>query len=160
MSACQCNDKEKYEKLDQLIARYQDVPGPLMPVMQQAQDIFGYLPLEVQNKIAEGFNLPLTEVYGVSTFYSQFALEPKGKHTVSLCMGTACYVKGSQAVMEKLRAELGVAEGKTTEDGVFTLLGTRCLGCCGLAPVMMVNDEVYGRLVPGDISGILAKYRE
>jgi len=150
---------EQFEQLDQLIAKYKGTQGPLMPVMQQAQGIFGYLPIEVQNRIAEGLDIPMTEVYGVATFYSQFALEPKGDNTISVCLGTACYVRGAKAVMERLQKELGgIEEGKTTADGKFTLLGTRCLGCCGLAPVLMINDNVHGRLVPEDIPGILAQY--
>lgn len=152
-------EKEKFQQLDQLIAEYKDQKGPLMPVMQKAQAIFGYLPLEVQTIIAEGLGVPLTEVYGVSTFYSQFSLEPKGENVVSVCLGTACYVKGASKVFERLQEELGVEQGKTTPDGKFTLLGTRCLGCCGLAPVMMINDEVYGRLTPDAVKDILDKYR-
>ena len=153
-------DKEKLQKLDELIEHYKGTKGPLMPVMQKAQDIFGYLPMEAQVKIAEGLNVPLTEVYGVCTFYSQFALEPKGENTVSVCLGTACYVKGADKVMDEIKKELGVPEGKTTPDGKFTLLGTRCLGCCGLAPVMMVNDEVHGRLTPDSVKAILDSYRK
>jgi len=152
-------EKEKFQKLEELIAKYKDSKGPLMPVMQQAQEIFGYLPLEVQSAIATGLNVPLTDVYGVATFYSQFVLEPKGENTVSICLGTACYVKGADKVFARLQDELGVSPGKTTADGKFTLLGTRCLGCCGLAPVMMINDDVYGRLTPDAVKGIIEKYR-
>ncbi|MDD3243171.1 MAG: NADH-quinone oxidoreductase subunit NuoE [Eubacteriales bacterium] len=152
-------EKEKFQKLDELIAQYKDKKGPLMPVMQHAQEIFGYLPLEVQSAIADGLNVPLTDVYGVATFYSQFVLEPKGDNTVSICLGTACYVKGASKVFDRVQEELGVAPGKTTADGKFTLLATRCLGCCGLAPVMMINDDVYGRLTPDVVKGILDKYR-
>lgn len=152
-------DKAKFDKLAGVIAQHKGQKGPLMPVMQAAQDIFGYLPLEVQNTIAEGLDVPLTEVYGVATFYSQFSLEAKGEHVVSVCMGTACYVKGSEKVLERLALELGVQPGKTTADNRFTLLQTRCLGCCGLAPVMMVGDDVYGRLTPDEVPAILKKYR-
>jgi NADH:ubiquinone oxidoreductase subunit E len=152
------SEQEKYAKLQQVIAEHKDQKGPLMPVMQAAQEIFGYLPLKVQNTIADAFKIPLTEVYGVATFYSQFTLEPKGLHTISVCLGTACYVKGSQAVLDKLKTALKINEGATTPDGKFTLLSTRCLGCFGLAPVMTVDEEVYGRLTPSDIETILAKY--
>lgn len=152
------SEQQKYAKLQEIIAEHQEQKGPLMPVMQAAQELFGYLPLEVQNVIAEGLKVPLTEVYGVATFYSQFSLEPTGEHTVSVCLGTACYVKGAQAVVDKIKSILKIEEGKTTEDGKFTLLGTRCLGCCGLAPVLTVDSEVYGRLAPADIADILAKY--
>ena len=152
--------KDKYEELNQVIADLKDQPGALMPVLQKAQGIFGCVPMDVQKIIAEGLGVTLSEVYGVATFYSQFRLEPNGKYTISVCLGTACYVKGSQKVLDRLSEELGTPVGKTSPDGLFTLNATRCLGACGLAPVMTINDEVYGRLVPDDIPGILAKYRE
>ena len=152
--------KDKYEQLNQVIADLKDQPGALMPVLQKAQGIFGCVPMDVQKIIAEGLGVTLSEVYGVATFYSQFRLEPNGKYTISVCLGTACYVKGSQKVLDRLSEELQTPVGKTSKDGLFTLNATRCLGACGLAPVMTVNDEVYGRLVPDDIPGILAKYRE
>lgn len=151
-------EKAQYDQLQAVIDEYKDTKGPLMRVMQHAQEIFGYLPIEVQNFIAEGLHVPMTEVYGVASFYSQFSMEPKGEHTISVCMGTACYVKGAKAVLERIKKELSVEDGKTTPDGRFTLLGTRCLGCCGLAPVMTIDGEVYGRLVADDIPDILAKY--
>lgn len=153
-------NKDKFDKLADVIESRKDDKGALMPVMQAAQDIFGYLPLEVQNYIAESLNVPLTEVYGVATFYSQFTLEGNGEHLVSVCMGTACYVKGAEKVLERVGIELGVKPGKTTPDGKFTLQQTRCLGCCGLAPVMMIGEEVYGRLSADDVPGILAKYKD
>ena len=152
--------KDKYEQLQQVIAELKDQPGALMPVLQKAQGIFGCVPMDVQKIIAEGLGVTLSEVYGVATFYSQFRLEPNGKYTISVCLGTACYVKGSQKVLDRLSEELHTPVGKTSPDGLFTLNATRCLGACGLAPVMTINDEVYGRLVPDDIPGILAKYRE
>ena len=152
--------KDNYEQLNQVIAELKDQPGALMPVLQRAQGIFGCVPMDVQKIIAEGLGVTLSEVYGVATFYSQFRLEPNGKYTISVCLGTACYVKGSQKVLDRLSEELQTPVGKTSPDGLFTLNATRCLGACGLAPVMTINDEVYGRLVPDDIPGILAKYRE
>ena len=152
--------KDKYEQLNQVIAELKDQPGALMPVLQKAQGIFGCVPMDVQKIIAEGLGVTLSEVYGVATFYSQFRLEPNGKYTISVCLGTACYVKGSQKVLDRLSEELQTPVGKTSPDGLFTLNATRCLGACGLAPVMTINDEVYGRLVPDEIPGILAKYRE
>ena len=149
---------EQEAKLQEVIQKYKGVPGGTMPVMQQAQEIFGYLPEEVQIKIAEGMEIPLEEVYGISTFYSLYDLNPKGQYKITVCLGTACYVKGSQAVLDRLAEELKVPVGKTTADGKFTLNATRCLGACGLAPVMMIGDEVYGRLTPDEIPGILAKY--
>ena len=129
-----------------------------MPVLQEAMNIFGYVPQDVQEMIADGLGTTLSEVYGVSTFYSQFSLEPKGEHVIGVCLGTACYVKGSQKVLDRLCEELKVEVGRTTKDGKFTLNATRCLGACGLAPVMMIGDEVYGRLTPDQVPGILAKY--
>ncbi|MGI6200843.1 MAG: NADH-quinone oxidoreductase subunit NuoE [Christensenellales bacterium] len=152
--------KDKFEQLQQIIDAHKDQEGPLMPIMQQTQDLFGYLPMEAMDKIAESLGIPMTDVYGVATFYSQFGLKPLGKYKVGLCMGTACYVKGANQVHTRLLEELGVPSGTTTDDGLFTMVDTRCLGCCGLAPVMMVNDDVYGRLTPDDIPGILEKYRQ
>lgn len=151
---------EKYLKLQQAIETHKDQKGALMPVLQAAQEIFGYVPMDVQEIIAEGLGTTLSEVYGVATFYSQFSLEPRGEYVIGVCLGTACYVKGSQKVLDKLAEELNVVPGKTTPDGRFTLQATRCLGACGLAPVMMVNEEVYGRLEPEDIPQIVDKYRK
>jgi NADH:ubiquinone oxidoreductase subunit E len=128
--------------------------------MQKAQDIFGYLPMKVQQYIADGLNIPLQNIYGISTFYAQFTLEPKGEHSIGLCMGTACYVRGAQLVLDEIQEQLGISMGETTKDGKFTLVATRCLGCCGLAPVMMIDDDVYGRLTPDRIPEILKKYQQ
>ena len=151
---------EQAQKLDEVIKSLQGQPGAVMPALHQAQDIYGYLPLEVQKKIADGLNVPLEEVYGVSTFYSQFSLTPKGRNHISVCLGTACYVKGSDKVLDRITQKLGIGPEECTEDGLFSLTACRCIGACGLAPVMMINDEVYGRLVPEDVDGILDKYRE
>ncbi len=149
----------KFDELKGIIYEMKQKPGPLMPVMQKAQDIFGSLPFEVQKFIADEMSIPMTDVYGVATFYSQFALEPKGKNVIGVCMGTACYVKKAEGILNQLEAELQTAPGTTTPDGLFTLEATRCLGCCGLAPVIMIGDQVYGRLKPEDISGILGLYK-
>lgn len=158
MSCNCCKDQEKYQQLQAVIDAKKGMKGALMPVMQEAQAIFGYLPKEVQQFIADGLGVTLSEVYGVATFYAQFVLEPQGEHVIGVCLGTACYVKGAQAVLDRLAEELNVPVGKTTPDGKFTLNATRCLGACGLAPVMMIGDEVYGRLTPDEIPAILAKY--
>ncbi len=153
-------NKERFQALQQVIDELKDEPGALMPIMQRAQDIFGYLPEDVQYYIAKALDIPVSDVYGVATFYAQFNLEPKGKYVISVCLGTACYVKGSQQVLDKLEEVLGVSAGHTTKDGLFTLNATRCLGACGLAPVIMINDDVYGRLTPDQVPGIIAKYRQ
>ncbi len=150
--------KEQEERLRAVIEENKNKGGALMPVMQRAQEIYGYLPVEVQQMIASGMGVPLEEVYGIATFYAQFALSPKGKYKISVCLGTACYVKGSQAVADKISQTLGISEGGCTADGRFSFEECRCIGACGLAPVMMINDDVYGRLKPEDIEGILAKY--
>ena len=134
--------------------------GALMPVLHEAQDIYGYLPAEVQTVIADGLGLPLAEVYGVATFYSQFSLTPKGKHRISVCLGTACYVKGSDKILAAVERELRISCGECPPDGRFSIDSCRCVGACGLAPVMIVDDDVYGRLTEKDVPEILAKYMQ
>ncbi len=151
---------EQEAKLSAVIERHKSDPGAVMPVLQEAQEIYGYLPIEVQTMIAKGLNVPLDEVYGVSTFYSQFALSPKGKYHISVCLGTACYVKGSGDVLNKLSEELGIDAEECTADGQFSLTACRCIGACGLAPVITVNDDVYGRLTTDEVPGILKRYKE
>jgi NADP-reducing hydrogenase subunit HndA len=151
---------EQEAQLQAVIDEYSGDKSNVMVVMQKAQDIYGYLPIEVQEKIADGMGVPLEKVYGVATFYAQFALSPKGKYNISVCLGTACYVKGSGDVLEKLKEKLGIDVGECTSDEKFSLEACRCIGACGLAPVLTVNDEVYGRLVPDDVDKILAKYAE
>ncbi len=145
-------------QLEEVIASLKDQRGALMPVLQKAQEIYGYLPIEVQKMVALGLDIPLEEVYGVSTFYSQFSLYPKGEYKISVCLGTACYVKGSGDIYERLKERLGIEGGQCTADGKFSLEACRCIGACGLAPVITINDEVYGRLVADDVDAILAKY--
>lgn len=152
--------KQQEEELIAVIESLKGDPGALMPVMQKAQEIYGYLPIEVQTIIAEHLNIPLEKVYGVATFYAQFTLCPKGKYRISVCMGTACYVKGSGDLLERLKERLGIGVGEITADGKFSLDDCRCIGACGLAPVLTVNDDVYGRLTADDIDSILAKYAD
>lgn len=154
---CCCADN-KLQELDKIIAKYKDTRGALIPVLHEAQDLYGYLPLSVQKKIAEGLNIPLSEVYGVVTFYTQFSLHPKGKYKVSVCLGTACYVKGSGQIYDKISEILKIKSGECTPDGVFSLDACRCIGACGLAPVITINEEVYGRLNADDVPGIIQKY--
>ena len=150
--------EEQRQQLLEFIAAHKEQKGALMPIMQKAQEIYGYLPIEVQKIISDNTGIPLEKVYGVATFYAQFTLQPKGEYRISVCLGTACYVKGSQKVFDKISEILGIGEGGITSDGKFSLDSCRCVGACGLAPVMMINDDVYGRLVPDDVDGILKKY--
>ena len=149
---------EQKAKLEEIIAAHSGEEGALMPVRQKAPDVYGYLPKEVQERIAAGLDIPVSEVFGVVTFYAQFLLNPKGQHPVAVCLGTACYVKGSGLIMEKLEQLLGIENGGITEDLKFSLDATRCIGACGLAPVLTVGEDVYGRLDPSQLEGILAKY--
>lgn len=151
---------EQEAKLKAVIEAHKDDKSQLMKVMQDAQEIYGYLPLEVQTMIAEGMDVPLEKVYGVATFYAQFSLSPKGKYNISVCLGTACYVKGAGELMDKFSELLGIGADECTADGKFSLTACRCIGACGLAPVLTVNEEVYGRLVADDVEGILAKYQD
>lgn len=150
---------EQEAKLKEVIAAHAGQQGALMPVLQEAQEIYGYLPIEVQSIIAKEMGVPLEEVYGVSTFYSQFSLQPKGQYKISVCLGTACYVKGSGDIYAELCKKLGIQGGECTPDGKFSLEACRCIGACGLAPVLTVNDEVYGRLTVKDVDGIIEKYK-
>ena len=150
--------KEQAEMLAACIEKHRGEKGALMPVLHEAQNIYGYLPAEVQTEIAEQLNIPLAEVYGVATFYSQFSLTPKGKHKISVCLGTACYVKGSDKILEEIEKILKISCGQCTPDREFSIDSCRCVGACGLAPVMIVDDEVYGKLTEKDVKGILDKY--
>ena len=150
--------QEQEQKLLEVIAKNKDIPGALLPVLHEAQEIYGYLPIEVQQMVADGLNVSLSEVYGVATFYSRFSLTPKGKHQISVCLGTACYVKGSDKVLEEVEKMLGIKSGECTPDGLFSIDSCRCVGACGLAPVMMIGEEVYGKLTPKEVGAILDKY--
>lgn len=151
---------EQEAQLKEVIAKHHDQPGGLMPTLQEAQGIYGYLPIEVQKMIADGLGISLSEVFGVATFYSQFSLTPKGKHKISVCLGTACYVKGSDKILEAVEAKLGIKSGECTADGLFSIDSCRCVGACGLAPVMLVDEDVYGKLKPEQVAGILDSYTE
>lgn len=152
---------EQEAKLNEIIESYRGKSGAVMGVLQEAQEVYGYLPIEVQTIIAEKMRIPLEEIYGVSTFYSQFSLSPKGKYNVSVCLGTACYVKGAQKLVDKASEVLGIAAEECTEDGKFSLTACRCIGACGLAPVLTINDEVYGRLDnANEVTNILKKYQD
>ena len=149
---------EQEAQLKEVIAAHKDQKGAAIPVLHKAQEIYGYLPLEVQEMIAEGLNVPLAEIYGIVTFYAQFSLNPKGRFQIGVCLGTACYVKGSGDILNKVKEILNIEVGECTPDGKFSLDATRCIGACGLAPVMTINDDVYGRLTVYEVAGILKKY--
>ncbi|MBE7021684.1 MAG: NAD(P)H-dependent oxidoreductase subunit E [Ruminococcaceae bacterium] len=150
--------KEQEAQLIEVINRYKGTDGALIPVLHEAQEIYGYLPIEVQTIIAKNLEVTMAEIYGVVTFYTQFTTQPKGQYKIGVCLGTACYVKGSGDLLDKLKEKLGIAEGECTADGKFSIDATRCIGACGLAPVITINDDVYGKLTVDEIDGILAKY--
>lgn len=154
-----CQQENGYDDVREIVNRLKDIRGSLIPIMHEIQKIFGYLPEKALQITSEGLKIPLSEIYSVATFYSQFSLEPKGEHLIKVCLGTACYVKGSQDIMDRLVNILEVEVGKTTKDGKFTLEAARCLGGCGLAPIMMIDDKVYGRLIPDDVVRIIEEYR-
>lgn len=151
--------KEQEEQLLKVIAEHKGQDGAAIPVLHKAQEIYGYLPIEVQTMIAEGLEIPLAEIYGIVTFYTQFSLNPKGKYKIGVCLGTACYVKGSGDILEKIKSILGIDVDECTEDGKFSIEATRCIGACGLAPVITINEDVYGRLTVDDVEDILKKYQ-
>ena len=152
--------KEQEKELLEVIAAHKGQEGATIPVLHKAQEIYGYLPIEVQTMIAEGLNVPLAEVYGIVTFYAQFSLNPKGKYKIGVCLGTACYVKGSGDILEKIKSILGIDVDECTPDGKFSIEATRCIGACGLAPVLTVNEDVYGKITADDVDDILAKYKD
>ena len=160
---CQKNgnsyDIEKMEEIKDIIENHKAKKGALIPVLHEAQEVYGYLPLKVQKLVSEGLGIPLAEIYGVVTFYTQFTIYPKGQYKVQVCLGTACYVKGAKEILDKAREKLGLEVGKCTADGKFSLDTTRCIGACGLSPVMMVNEDVYGGITPEQVEGILEKYK-
>ena len=151
--------KEQEEKLLEVIAKYDGVPGKTMPILQEAQEIYGYLPIEVQTIIAEKTGIPLEEIFGIVSFYAQFKLNPDGEISIAVCLGTACYVKGSGDIIEEFSKQLNLPVGSTSPDGKYSIEATRCIGACGLAPVLTVNGDVYGRLTKKDVADILAKYQ-
>ncbi len=153
------SEKERKDILA-IIDKYKDTRGSLIPVLHEVQEYYGYLPLEVQELISEGLDVPLAEIYGVVSFYAQFSTQPKGKYSVSVCLGTACYVKGSSKILDKFEEILGIKAGEVTEDGMFSIDACRCVGACGLAPVAIVNGEVYGKLIQDDVKTICDKYMD
>jgi NADP-reducing hydrogenase subunit HndA len=150
--------QEKAKKLDAIVEKYKDTRGALIQVLHEVQEVYGYPPLEVHRAISEKMNIPLAEIYGVVSFYTQFSIYPKGKYQINVCMGTACYVKGANEILDKFRTRLSIDVGECTEDGMFSLEACRCIGACGLAPVVTINEDVYGKLVADDVDGIIDKY--
>jgi len=158
---CSCSSVDpKYVELDQIIAKHKGMEGALIMILHRAQEIFGYLPEDVQRHVARELNIPLTDVYGVATFYSYFSLTPRGKYRIAVCMGTACYVRGAGDVVSAFEKELGIKVGATTEDKLFTLEVSRCIGACGIAPVMTVNEDVYGNISADKVTEIITKYKD
>ena len=159
-NGCCCGaEDEKLKMLEEIIDKNKNIRGSLIHVLHEAQLVYGYLPIEVQKVIAQGLDMPLSEVYGVVTFYAQFSLKPKGKYNISVCMGTACYVRGAGAILDEFKKQLSLEVGDCTEDGKFSLEACRCIGACGLAPVLTINEDVHGRLTSADVTGILKTYK-
>jgi len=150
--------QEDVDKIREICASFKNDPQELINVLHKCQEHFGYLPAEVQEVISNELVVPVAKVYGVVTFYSFFTMTPKGKHPISICMGTACYVRGAEKVLDEFKKELGLQVGQTSADGKFSLSSLRCVGACGLAPVVMVGDKTYGRVAPDDVRGILKEY--
>lgn len=159
MSCCNCQ-KSDLSLLDEVLEKYKNVKGSLITVLQKAQEIYGYLPTDVIYKIAEEMALTPAKVMGVATFYTQFRFKPVGKYLIMLCQGTACHVNGSEIIEKTIKEELGISDGETTDDGLFTLKNVACLGCCSLSPVMMINEETYGSLTPEKVRDILKNLKE
>ena len=149
---------EQIEKLDDIIRRHQGRPGGLIPLLEEAQELLGFLPVPVQKRVGRGLNIPLSHVYGVVTFYSFFTMHPRGKHVVRVCLGTACYVRGGKKISDKIEKLFGISEGETTPDRMFTYETVRCLGACGLGPVMVVDGEYHGKMAPAKSEEVLKNY--
>jgi NADH-quinone oxidoreductase subunit E len=162
--SCQCaqgtctKSDPKQVKLGEVLAKYKSQKGALIPVLQESQDIYGYLPTEVLRQISTELKIPLSKVYGVVTFYAQFHLKPRGRNIVRVCLGTACHVRGGAKILETIQKELGIIDGETTKDLRYTLESIACIGACGLAPVIMINEDTHGRLTPDKLGAILAQY--
>ena len=149
---------EQLARVDEIIEKYAGKPGALIPVLEQVQDVCGYLPMAIQTRVAKGLNLPVASVYGVVTFYSFFTMVPRGKHVIRVCLGTACYVRGGKRSLERCSGILGIESGQCTKDRMFSLETVRCLGACGLAPVVVVDDDTHGRVKPAKLEQLLAQY--
>lgn len=155
-----CKNNVGFKELEEYISTFDDKKSSLIIILHKAQEIFGYIPEEVQEFIAEKIEVPVSKVYGVVSFYNFFSMEPKGKYPISVCTGTACYVRGAEKILEGLQKELGIKLGGVTADGLFSLDSLRCVGACGLAPVMLIGKDVHGKVKPEDIKEIINRYRE
>ena len=159
MCECNCGENCKDEKMEQILNKYTKDKSNLIQILNEVQESYGYISKKSQLAISEYLNMPMAEIYGVITFYSRFTLKPKGKYNISVCLGTACYVKGSEKVLDRLKEKLGIDVGQVTPDGKFSIEATRCIGACGLAPVFTVNDEVYGNATPELMDKVLEEYQ-
>lgn len=156
---CECEGRENDKKMEEILSKYKQDKSNLIQILNDVQEHYGYIPKHAQIAISEYLNMPLAEIYGVITFYARFTLKPKGKYNIAVCLGTACFVKGSEKVLDKAKEILGIDVGETTEDGKFSLEATRCIGACGLAPVFTVNDEVYGKATPELMAKVIEEYK-
>lgn len=152
---CECIEKKLKEEMKEIMNKYKVQKDNLIPILNEVQEKYGYIPKIAVLEISNYLNIPMAEIYGVVTFYSRFTLEPKGKYNISVCLGTACYVKGSQKILDRVKERLKIEEGQTTEDGMFSIDTTRCVGACGIAPVFTVNDEVYGKATVKQLDEVL-----
>lgn len=160
MCDCKCSNAEGVVELEDILSKYERDKSNLIQILNQVQEKYGYISTKSQKEISEYLNLSMAEIYGVITFYSRFTLKPKGKYNIAICLGTACFVKGSERVLDKVKEILNIDVGQSTEDGLFSLEATRCVGACGLAPVFTVNDEVYGKATPEMVESIIRKIKE
>lgn len=156
---CNCGEEKKDERIQKILSKYTDDKSNLIQILNEVQETYGYIPKDVQLEISEYLKMSMAEVYGVITFYSRFSLKPKGKYNVAVCLGTACFVKGSEQILERVKQKLGIDVGETTKDGKFSIEATRCIGACGLAPVFTVNDEVYGKATPELVDKVIEEYK-
>lgn len=154
-----CMEKKTKQEVENILLNYTKDKSNLIQILNEVQEKFGYVPMQVQEQIAKYLNIEVAEVYGVVTFYSRFTLKPKGKYAISVCMGTACFVKGGEKILDKVKEKLKIEEGETTDDGKFSIDATRCIGACGLAPVFTINDEVYGKATPEMVDKVIEEYK-
>ena len=156
---CKCGNDCKDEKIEKILAKYEKDKSNLIQILNEVQEEYGYIPESVQLEISKYLGMEMAEIYGVITFYARFTLKPKGKYNIAVCLGTACFVKGSEKILDRVKQKLGIDVGETTPDGMFSLEATRCIGACGLAPVFSVNGEVYGKATPEMVDKIIDEYK-